>query len=492
MAMASTAPPVSADREAHQESIGTPAGAERASLLHALERAVGKDHVLTDAGMVEPFRHDMQPLAAAGIPLAVVRPRTTEEVAAVVKACHEAGVGIVPRGAGSGMTGAANAQDGAVSLVLTRMTDVEIDVESRLATVQPGVVTLDLKKRALADGLFYAPDPTSSDWCTIGGNLANGSAGPCGAKYGVTGDAVRGLEVVLASGEILHTGRATLKGVTGYDLNRLFVGSEGTLGIITSATLALQSAPPAPTTCIAAFASVAEAVQSVTELLAGGHRLSLLEIMDEACLGAVERHLGSQLLDDAPTPAAVLFGQSDAGTGEAIEAFALACENGGAALVYTAEDDSESEMLMQYWHGLEAALETMGTWILHEVTVPRRRVGELIGRIRDAGDLRGLFVGVHGHAADGTVHPMIVFDPAADGEREAARALYDDILDIALGLGGPVTGEHGIGRMKMDRLPHAVGEAGMAVHRAIKGALDPRGILNPGCMVPAETQRSHS
>jgi glycolate oxidase len=307
----------------------------------------------------------MQPLAAAGAPLAVLRPASTNEVAEIVRACAREGIPVVPRGAGSGMTGAGNAVDGGVSIVLTRMNRIlEIDETARLAVVQPGVVTSDLKLAVGERGLFYAPDPTSSSWCTIGGNLANGSAGPCGSKYGTTADAVLALEVVLASGEVLRTGRKTLKGVSGYDLNRLFVGSEGTLGIITEATLALRAKPASPATCVAVFEGAQAAVDAVTEFLAGGHNLSLLELMDQPCVAAVEESLGTSLLDGAGTPAAVLFGQSDSGRSDDLDAFEASCLNNGATFAYQTADAAEGEMLMQYWHGLEAALEAKGQWIV--------------------------------------------------------------------------------------------------------------------------------
>lgn len=459
----------------------------RAAVLGKLKRIVGAQHVLEDTDLVEPFRRDMQPLAEAGHPLAVVRPRTTREVAEVVKACAAAHVPVVPRGAGSGMTGAANAVDGAVTILLTRMTDLEIDTDSGMASVQAGVVTLDLKNAARGEGLFYAPDPTSADWCTIGGNLANGSAGPCGSKYGVTGDAVRGLTVVLANGEVLETGRATLKGVAGYDLNRLFVGSEGTLGIITEARLALSPAPPAPRTAIATFDDLHRAIEAVGSFGRSGQRLSLLEILDGRLAGVVESYLDAPLDDSGTHPEAVLLAQSDTADGSVLSAFTSACEQAGAVQAFGTDDAPEGEMLMAYWLSVEAALEARGQWILHEATVPPPRVGTLIEEIHRAADARGIFVGVHGHVADGTVHPMIVMDPDRPGQLEAARQVYGDILDIARALGGTLTGEHGVGRMKCAGLAAELGDAGTAVHRAIKNALDPAGLLNPGCMDPART-----
>jgi glycolate oxidase len=435
------------DATATLEASDQPRSDAHAELLTALAAAVGAAHVLTEPDLVEPFRRDMQVLADAGRPLAVVRPRTTDEVAAVVAACARFGVPVVPRGAGSGMTGGANAQDGAVTLVTTRMTDIEVDEEARLVRVQPGAVTDAVKAAAAQHGLHYAPDPTSSSWCTIGGNLANGSAGPCGARYGVTADAVRSLEVVLASGEVLQTGRATLKGVAGYDLAHLFVGSEGTLGVITSATLALSEAPAERVTTMAAFESLAAAVDAVTAFLATGERLALLELLDAPMLEANEKYLGAQLMEDGPQPAAVLIGQSDARDTAATSRFSEACEAAGAALVYTADDAEEGALLLAYWDSLEATVEAMGTWILHEVTVPRNRLVELIERVHALGAEHDVWVGVHGHAQDGTVHPMIVVGRDRPEALAAARAVYDAIIAAAVELGGPVTGEHGIGRM---------------------------------------------
>ncbi|MCG2624929.1 FAD-binding protein [Arthrobacter sp. I2-34] len=454
------------------------------ALLGEMVQIVGEANVLTDPDLTGGYRRDMQPLAEAGTPLAVVRPATTAEVAAIVKACAKAGIPLVPRGAGSGLTGASNAVDGAVTISFTRMNGKpRIDRETRLAVVQPGVTTLELKQAAEEQGLFYAPDPTSNAWCTIGGNLANASGGPCASKYGVTADRVRGLEVVLASGEVLRTGSTTLKNVSGYDLNRLFVGSEGTLGLITEATLALQAKPPAPRTAVAAFPTTEAAGRSVTEFLATGHLLSLLEIMDGPCIRAVETYLGSPILgDDVPSPGAVLFAQSDTGQVLELEAFEELCAGNGAVFTYATDYPSEGELLLQYWHSLEPALEAMGTWILHEVTVLPRHVSTLIDKAAGIAEDTGLFIGVHGHAADGTLHPMIVFTPGHEDELCRARQAYGLVLQAAVELGGPVSGEHGIGRIKAAHLGEEIGETGLAVHRAIKKALDPQRILNPGSM----------
>ena len=265
-------------------------------LLAALRAAVGPTAVLVDPDVTVSYQRDMMPLAEAGVPGAVVLPADTAQVQAVVRACAGAGVPIVPRGAGSGLSGAANAVDGCVVLVTTRLDRIlEIDPDNRLAVVQPGVVNLDLRDAVAKHGLFYPPDPSSYDWCTIGGNLSTNAGGLCCVKYGVTTDAVLGLEVVLADGEVLRTGRRTVKGVAGYDLARLFVGSEGTLGVITEATLALRPLPQAPGTLVAAFGATDAAGAAVSRVVREGVVPSLMEIMDATSIAVVETYLRTEL-----------------------------------------------------------------------------------------------------------------------------------------------------------------------------------------------------
>src|SRR4051794_33346751 len=283
------------------------------ALVTRLRDLVGKSAVLTDSDVTASYARDMMPLAPSGRPLAVVLPANVEEVQAVVKACAAAKVPIVPRGAGSGLSGAANAIDGCVVLALTKLNEiVEIDAGNRLAVVQPGVVNLDFRNAVEKHGLFYPPDPSSYDWCTLGGNLSTNAGGLCCVKYGVTTDSVLGLEVVLADGEILKTGRRTVKGVAGYDLTKLFVGSEGTLGVITQATLALRPLPQAPGTMVAAFSAVETAGEAVSRIVREGIVPSLMEIMDATSIAAVEAHLKTEL-GAGKGAAALLLCQSDAG-----------------------------------------------------------------------------------------------------------------------------------------------------------------------------------
>ncbi|ATE57743.1 MULTISPECIES: FAD-binding oxidoreductase [Actinosynnema] len=451
-------------------------------LLAALRTAVGPRAVLTDTDVTSAYERDMMPLAPHGSPLAVVLPSTAAQVQDVVRACAAAGVPIVPRGAGSGLSGAANALPGCVVLVTTRMNAiVEVDPANRLAVVEPGVVNLDLRKAVEAHGLFYPPDPSSYDWCTIGGNLATNAGGLCCVKYGVTTDSVLGLEVVLASGELLRTGRRTVKGVAGYDLTKLFVGSEGTLGVITRATLALRPLPQAPATLVATFDSTSAAGAAVTGVVRAGVVPSLMEIMDRSSVQAVERYLRT----DLGAGAAVLLCQSDSGGEAALRELgevARVCEAAGAELVHTTDDPAEGADLLAARRAVLTALEVYGTWLTDDVCVPRTRIADLItGCEAIAEDVR-LRIAVVGHAGDGNMHPTIVYDPASADEAERALAAFERILALGLDLGGTVTGEHGVGKVKQAWLEREAGPVALRVHRDLKRALDPQGLFNPGSM----------
>jgi glycolate oxidase len=454
-------------------------------LLARLRAAVGEGAVLTDADVTSSYQRDMMPLAPYGSPLAVVLPGDAAAVQEVVRACAAAGVPIVPRGAGSGLSGAANAIDGCVVLVTTRMNEiVEIDADNRLAVVQPGVVNLDLRGAVEKHGLFYPPDPSSYDWCTIGGNLSTNAGGLCCVKYGVTTDSVLGLEVVLADGELLRTGRRTVKGVAGYDLTKLFIGSEGTLGVITQATLALRPLPQVPGTMVAAFGSVSAAGAAVSRIVREGIVPSLMEIMDASSISAVEEYLKTEL-GAGKGCAALLICQSDSG-GEAarreLAAIEQVCVDTGAELAHTTYDIAEGQMLLKARRAVLMALEVYGAWLTDDVCVPRTRIADLISGCERVSKEVGLRIAVVGHAGDGNMHPTIVYDPTSESEFARAHQAFDDILAVGLSLGGTVTGEHGIGKIKRDWLEREIGPIGMRVHRTIKAALDPNNLFNPGSM----------
>ena len=455
------------------------------ALLTRLRAALGDGGVHVDPDVTAGYRRDMMPLAPCGNPLAVVFPESTEQVQEVVRACAEHGVPIVPRGAGSGLSGAANAVDGCVVLVTTRMNRiVEIDADNRLAVVEPGVVNLDLRGAVEKHGLFYPPDPSSYDWCTIGGNLATNAGGLCCVKYGVTTDSVLGLDVVLADGELLRTGRRTVKGVAGYDLTKLFVGSEGTLGVITRATVALRPLPQAPGTVVAAFGTTAAAGTAVSRIVREGVVPSLMEIMDSVSIAAVEAHLKTEL-GAGKGCAALLLCQSDSG-GEAARAelakVEQICLDSGAELAHTTFDVAEGQLLLAARRAVLMALEVYGAWLTDDVCVPRTRITELIDACERISTEVGLRVAVVGHAGDGNMHPTIVYDPASEDEFARARRAFADILAAGLALGGTVTGEHGVGKVKREWLAREIGPVGLRTHRAIKAALDPGNLFNPGSM----------
>jgi len=451
------------------------------SWVTELRDALGSDSVLTDPDITAGYARDQAMLAPAGTPAAVVLPRSTADVVAVMQVATRRGVPVVPRGAGSGLAGSSNAVDGAITLVMTRMDAVlEVSPADRLAVVQPGVVNKHLRDAVAGYGLFYPPDPSSYDWCTIGGNLSTNSGGLCCVKYGVTTDYVMALEVVLADGRVLRTGRRTVKGVAGYDLPRLFVGSEGTLGVITEATLALRPAPKRPVTLAASFATTAQTGQVVERVVTSGLVPSLLEVMDNTCICAVDDLLKADLDRSAH---ALLVAQSDSGGETAareIEALAQLCREAGAEFVHTTDDPAEGDLLLQARRMALPALEQLGSTLIDDVAVPRSRIAAFLDGCDAIAASRALTIGVVGHAGDGNMHPTICFDPADADQRERAFAAFDDILELGLSLGGTITGEHGVGAIKVDWLEREIGPVALDVHRAIKHALDPAGLLNPG------------
>ncbi|MEH3033530.1 MAG: FAD-binding protein [Aeromicrobium erythreum] len=453
------------------------------ALARALE-PLGDVVVSTDPDVTAGYAADQSRLTERHVPLAVLAPRTTDEVAACLRLATTHGWTVVPRGAGSGLSGGANGGAGAVVLSTHRMTSVlQVDPVERLAVVQPGVVTGDLRAAAAEQGLFYPPDPGSVGFSTIGGNVATNAGGMCCVKYGVTGDAVLGLEVVLADGRVLRTGRRTAKGVAGYDLTHLFVGSEGTLGVITEVTVRLRPAPEPALTLVATFPTLAAAGRAVADVAADGTVVSALEIMDRTTLAAVD-DLTRMGLGDA---AAMLLVQSDtADAASVLAAVATRCEQAGATDVAVADDPEEGAQLMEARRQALPALERLGDWLLDDVCVPRSRIVDLVQRIEQVAADEGLTIGVFGHAGDGNMHPTIIFDEADEASRAAARRAFDAITRHALDLGGTITGEHGVGRLKRDWLTAELDPVALDVHRAVRAALDPAGRLNPGAVLDPE------
>jgi glycolate oxidase len=454
---------------------------QAADVVTALARGLPDDVVITDPDRLESYRYDRAMFCPAGVPAAVVLARETGHVQHALRVASSLGVPVVPQGARSGLSGAANAIDGCIVVGTERMNRVlEIDVANRLVVTQPGIFNADLSRAVAEQGLFYPPDPSSWEFCSIGGNLSTNSGGLCCVKYGVTSDYVLGLEVVLASGEVVRTGRRTVKGVAGYDLTRLFVGSEGTLGVITEATLTLRPETARPHTMAALFASAEAAAEAVASIMAAGHVPSLLEIMDQTSVRAANAYLRSDLPEDC---AAMLLAQSDAG-GEPgrteVAAMARLAAAAGATDVIEADDPAEGELLLAARRCVLLALETLGTTMIDDVCVPRTRLAELIAACQRIAAEQDLVIGVLGHAGDGNMHPTVVFDAADDAEARRAQAAFEEIMAVGLELGGTITGEHGVGVLKRTWLAKEIGPVALDLHRSVKKALDPAGILNPG------------
>jgi glycolate oxidase len=450
-------------------------------LLAAIRTALPSLRLLEDPGDRESYRNDETAYLHAGLPLAIALPESTAEVATLVRLAAEHRVPVVPRGAGSGLSGGAAGIEGGLTIALTRMTRIlEIDRANLVVVTQPGILNADLKKHVAADGLFYAPDPASYEICSIGGNLGTNAGGLCCVKYGQTRDSVLGLEIVLADGRVIRTGGRNVKDVAGYALTHLFVGSQGTLGIITEATLRLRVAPPPRSTMLAFFPSLDAAGQAVAGIIAAGINPVTLELMDRATIAAVDD--AHQLGLDREA-AAMLLIESDLLPTAAIaelDAAVAACEAAGASTTVRAEDPTEADWLRQARRLALRALERQGTVRMEDVGVPRGRVPELLIAIQAAADRHGVRVATFGHAGDGNLHPNFIFDHDDPRAKDLTEIVRNEIFAAAIALGGTVTAEHGIGLSRREALVDQVGADVIDVMRSIKAALDPLGIMNPG------------
>lgn len=451
------------------------------SVVSALVDAIGADAVVTAPDSLEAYRRDRADDPDAGVPLAVVRASSTEDVQAAVRIAADAGIGVVPRGAGSGLSGGSTAVDGAIVVSLERMREITIDPTMQMAVVQPGAFNAEVKAAASEHGLWYPPDPSSWEFCSIGGNIATNAGGLCCVKYGVTTDYVLGLTVVLADGRAVTLGGPRLKDVAGLSLTKLFVGSEGTLGIVTEAVLRLVPAQRQPTTLVAMFPTVAGAIQAVVDIKAA-MRPSMLEFMDQVTINAVEDVTRMEL---DRTAAAMLIVQSDEPAEVAtaqIEQIEQLCGLNGASEVYATSDPDESEALVEARRIAIPCVEKRGTLLLEDVGAPLPRLGDLLEGVRVIAENRGVEIAVVAHAGDGNTHPLIVFDPADADQKARAELAFGEVMDLAIALGGTITGEHGVGRLKQPWLADYLGDDVLELNLRIKKALDPQNILNPGAM----------
>ncbi|WP_335977754.1 MULTISPECIES: FAD-binding oxidoreductase [Streptomycetaceae] len=445
-----------------------------------LSSVLPPEAIVTDPDVVASYAHDMASFSDAGTAALVVRPTSVEQVQHVMRTATRFRVPVVPQGARTGLSGGANAVDGCIVLSLAAMDRIlEIDPVERIAVVEPGVVNAVLSRAVAEQGLSYPPDPSSWEQCTIGGNIGTGAGGLCCVKYGVTAEYVLGLDVVLADGRLLSTGRRTAKGVAGYDLTRLFVGSEGTLGVVVKAVLALRPAPRPQLTLVAEFPSAQAAGAAVCAVMESGHAPSLLELMDATTIRAVNAMARMGLPES--TEALLLAGYDSDDPAADLAVLAELCTAAGATEVVPAEDPAESEMLLQARRLALPALERVSTAsMIDDVCVPRARLAALLDGVAAIAAKFDLTIGVCAHAGDGNTHPIVCFDAQDPDQTRRARASFDEIMSLGLALGGTITGEHGVGLLKKDWLARELGPVGLEVQRGVKAVFDPLGLLNPG------------
>ncbi|MDR6199172.1 glycolate oxidase [Microbacterium sp. SORGH_AS428] len=447
-----------------------------ASVVDLLREALG-DRIDTSGAMLEAFRADKSGHAADGRALAVVHAESIEDVQAVLRIAHATGTPVVPRGAGTGLAGGANAGDGRIALSLARMNRIlEIRPDDLLAVVEPGIINAELNAALARHGVWWAPDPASRDISTVGGNIATGAGGLLCAKYGVVRDAVLGVDVVLADGELVRLGHRSVKGVTGLDLTSLMIGSEGTLGVVVGATLKLRRLVAGQTrTLTASFTDVRAAAAGAAAVTASGVQPAIMELMDAASLAAVHALLG---LPPIAGSESLLTVQTDGPTAAA-DAARLAqvlAEEGGR--VRLAADEAEGEALLRMRRSLHPAMERLGTTLIEDVSVPRSALPAMFDEIVRIERAYALTIPTVAHAGDGNLHPNFVFE--GPEVPEVVWRAADDLFRSALRLGGTLTGEHGVGVLKRRWLRDELGARQWALQRDIKRVFDPTGILNPG------------
>ena len=457
-----------------------PAGLHR-ELAHLLGDGSGW---LTDPGERLAYAYDNS--RRESLPDAVALPVTREQVQALVRACFTQRVPVTGRGRGTNTTGASVPVHGGVVVSFERMNRIlDIRPGDRCVVVEPGVLNGELQAALHAHGLFWPPDPTSAAFSTIGGNLACNAGGPRAVKYGASRDNVLALTAVTGTGELIHCGTATTKGSTGYDLQRLLVGSEGTLALIVEATLKLTPLPPQRRVVRALYRDVASAAQGVARLMAQPVTPSMLEFMDGDCVRLARDVGGADLPPDA---GALLMIEAD-GDAEtlphAVEALMRAAEGDGLVSLDDAADDVSRERLWSARKALSPALRTLAPGKINEdVVVPVSRIPQLVEGVRDLAAEFALAIVSFGHAGNGNLHVNILYDPADPAQLERAQAALARVFALTLSLGGTLSGEHGIGLAKRDFMPQAIDPATLSLMRQIKAAFDPAGILNPGKLLP--------
>lgn len=447
--------------------------------LLSIERACGSGSVVDDPDLLARYAHD-ESEAPPVTPRAVVRASSTEQVAAVLSACTRHGVPVTPRAGGTGRVGGAVPVEGGIVLALEGMRDLRgIEVEEGIAVVQPGMITGELHRAVEAEGLFYPPDPNSLDSCAIGGNVGTNAAGPRAYKYGVTREHVRGLRVVTGDGTILELGRRTSKGVTGYDLTALVVGSEGTLAVVTEATVALRPLPPVVQTLLVFLPDLDAVGRAVTASLRRGVIPRCVELLDSIALDIVRPKAGLPVPEAASAMLLIEIDGDPAAVERDVETCGQAMSEAGALEVLAAKHGGDRERLWAARRELSHSLRRVKEHKLAEdVVVPRTRIAELLGRCRAISERTGITMPTYGHAGDGNLHVNFLWDH--DDERPRVDDAIESLFRETVALGGTLSGEHGIGLLKAPYLGLEQRPALIALQRRIKEQFDPAGVLNPG------------
>ena len=452
-------------------------------VLQGLAGIVGQENMLTAAEDLFLYSYDAS--FPEHRPEAVVFARTAEDVARIMTLASEESVAVVPRGAGTGLSGGSVPAQGGIALSLAKMNRIlRIDAANLVAVVEPGLVNAHLQTALLPHGLFYPPDPASMKVCTLGGNVAADAGGPKCFKYGVTKNYVLGLEVVLPSGEVIHTGGCVVKNTTGYDLTRLFVGSEGTLGVVTGITLRLMPLPEGQRTMLALFDTLDAASRTVGAIVATGIIPSALEMMDNLLIRCAEDFCRVGLPKDAAAMLLIEVDGAEAALDAQVETIEGVCRAEGAREVRVATTAEEVDML---WLARRTVIGAAGrvrpSLVLQDVTVPRSRLPAMVTRVVEISEKHDLPIGVLAHAGDGNLHPLILFDGRDPDQTRRVKDAEKEIFAAALELDGTLTGEHGVGLTKLEYLSWQLEPALIEITRQLKALFDPQNILNPGKIV---------
>jgi glycolate oxidase len=441
---------------------------------------VGKDNFTDQLEELVPYSYD----ASMNVhrPDAAVWPESTEHVAEIVKFANEHRIPIVPRGAGTSLSGGVIPIRGGIIVDLSRMNRIlEMSIENRYVRVQAGVVCDDLNRALAKHGFTFPPDPASSSVATIGGNVATNAGGIKGAKYGTTRDYVLGLQVVLPTGEVMHTGSYTMKCVSGYDLAKLFVGAEGTLGVITEITLKINPLPRHAMTAVATFTKLEDAGKAIFQTMTSGVLPSVMEILDKVTLKSIKENTDI----DLPDAEALILTETDGYTWEEVEAqmevVLRILKQNHPTMIKTAKDEKDR---LNLWKARKSSYATLArvskSFVLDDVTVPISRIPDLLVGIQEIAQKHGLVIATYGHAGDGNLHPQLLYDEYDPKQVEKTERAEEEIFQLAISLKGTLSGEHGIGLSKANYMTLEHDPVEMALMRQIKKTLDPNNIMNPG------------